>query len=72
MSSKKARRRSRRKVEEEERSHSRLNPATVFILGIAAAIVLTVLVAWGLRGSPGPGDPPRPGAVWSAEHGHWH
>ncbi len=72
MSSKKARRRNRRKVVEEERSRRKLNPVTVFLLGIAAAILIAALVAWGLGGPSGPGDPPRPGAVWSAEHGHWH
>ncbi len=72
MSSKKARRRNRQKVEEEERRRRKLNPATVFLLGIAAVVLLTALVAWGLGGPSGPGEPPWPGAVWSASHGHWH
>lgn len=68
MSSKKAR---RKKLEEEtqDRSRRRLSPATLFILGIGLAVLLTVV------GSVifGDGDePPFPGAVWSAQHGHWH
>lgn len=72
MSSKKARRRNRREVEEEERHSSKLNPTTVFLLGIAAAILITALLAWGLGGTSGPGEPPSPDAVWSVSHGHWH
>ena len=72
MSSKKARRRDRRKAEDEERGRRKVDPVTVFIVGIAAAIVLTVLVTWVLGGPSGPGDPPWPGATWSASHGHWH
>lgn len=71
MSSKKARRRARRKREREEQRRSKMNPATRFILGIALAIVLTLV--WGfVFGDFGPGEPPWPGAVWSPLHGHWH
>lgn len=68
MSSKKAR---RRKLEEQTQDRSRkgVSPATLFILGIGLAVVLTVVGAMIL----GDGDePPFPGAVWSAQHGHWH
>jgi len=51
-------------VEEEERHRSsKLNPTTVFLLGIAAAILLMALVAWGLGGPSGRGEPPSPDAV---------
>lgn len=68
MSSKKAR---RRKLQEQARDTGRkkLSPVTVFILGIGLALVLTVVGAlfFGVGGTP-----PGSGAVWSAEHGHWH
>ena len=68
MSSKKAR---RRRVQEETQEHSRkgLSPTTLFIIGIGLIIVLTVAgsVVFGDRE-----ERPWPGAVWSAEHGHWH
>ena len=68
MSSKKAR---RRKLEEQaqDASRTRLSPVTLFILGIGLALLLTVVgsVILGDRG-----EPPFPGAVWSAQHGHWH
>lgn len=72
MSSKKARRRKRRKKEKEERRGTKLNPAIVFMLGIAVAIVLTVVWVWVFGDPSGPGEPPWPGAVWSPSHGHWH
>lgn len=71
MSSKKARRRKRR---EEERKESRkgVNPALVFILAIGLAVLATVAVSVVFGDGSAPGDPPRPGAVWSEAHGHWH
>jgi hypothetical protein len=71
MSSKKARRRKRREKQEEERRKG-LSTATLFILGIGVALILTVVGGMVLGGDSGPGDPPRPGAVWSEAHGHWH
>jgi len=68
MSSKKAR---RRKVQEQALADNRkgLSPVTIFILGIGLALALVVggVVVFGDRE-----EPPYPGAVWSAEHGHWH
>ena len=68
MSSKKARRRKLRE-EAQDRSRRKLSPATLFILGIGLALVLTAvggLFFWDRD------TPPRPGLVWSEEHGHWH
>lgn len=69
MSSKKARRRKRQ--EQRQRPRKR-NPATLFILGIALALLLLAVGALVFGNRSGAGDPPWPGAVWSAEHGHWH
>ena len=71
MSSKKARRR-KRQEHKQDRRRSRLSPATVFILGIAMAVLLTVVGAVVFGDRSGRGEPPWPGAVWSAAHGHWH
>ena len=68
MSSKKAR---RRKLQEQtqDRSRGRVSPTTLFILAIGLAMVLTVVgsVVFGDRE-----ELPWPGAVWSAQHEHWH
>ena len=71
MSSKKARRKKRREREREERKKG-MNPALLFILAIGAAVLVTAAVSVTFGGSSAPGDPPRPGAVWSEAHGHWH
>lgn len=39
-------------------------------LGVIGVIVLLGIAAVLLRGEGSAS--PRPGAVWSAEHGHWH
>jgi hypothetical protein len=69
MSSKKVHRKKKQESKKEQRS--RWNPATLFLLFIVAAFLLMVVAGYFLR-DPGPGDPPRPGAVWSPEHQHWH
>lgn len=74
MSSKKEVRRKRRarKQEQEQKARSGRRTALLFALGIAAAILLT-LGGFALFGdSAGPGEPPRPGMVWSPAHDHWH
>ncbi len=68
MSSKKAR---RKKVQEQTQEQKRraLSPVTIFMLCIGLAMTLTVAasIVFGDRE-----EPPFPGAVWSAQHGHWH
>ncbi len=71
MSSKKARRK-KRQEQEQNRRRSGLSPATLFILGIGVAMLLTVVAAVVLVDRSDRGEPPWPGAVWSAAHGHWH
>lgn len=71
MSSKKALRRQQREAEKEQ-SRKGMNPALLFILAIGVAVLVTVVVAAVFGESSAPGDPPRPGAVWSEAHGHWH
>jgi hypothetical protein len=68
MSSKKARRRKLHE-EAEDRGRRSLTPTTLFILSIGLALALTVVVTvvFGDRE-----EPPWPGAVWSAQHDHWH
>lgn len=70
MSSKKQLRRKRQK-EEEERPRG-INPAILFIVGIAAVVLALVAGVALFGGESGPGDPPWPGAVWSSAHDHWH
>lgn len=72
MSSKKQARRRRREREKEEKRGSGRNPAVLFLLGISAAILVTLGAFMVFGGSSGPGDPPFPGAIWSAQHDHWH
>ena len=71
MSSKKARRRERRE-QNQVAARGRLSPATLFILSVGFAMLVTVLVAVVLTDRPDRGEPPFPGAVWSNAHGHWH
>jgi len=73
MSSKKARRKKRQQQEEDrDRSRRSLGPVTLFLLGIGVAVLLTAVASVVLVDRSGRGDPPWPGAVWSAAHGHWH
>jgi hypothetical protein len=74
MSSKKEVRRKRRerKQKQEQQGRSARNSALLFALGIGVAILLT-LGGFALFGDrAGPGEPPRPGMVWSPAHDHWH
>lgn len=71
MSSKKALRRKQRKEETEDGKRG-VSPVTFFIVGIGLAVLVTLAVSLFLGGGSGPGDPPWPGATWSAAHGHWH
>lgn len=71
MSSKKARRRERQE-QDQDRRRSRLSPVTLFILGIGVVVLVTVVGALVFGDPSGRPGPPRPGAVWSAAHGHWH
>lgn len=66
MSTKKALRQKKRQMKEERRG--KWNPATVFLLLIAGALLTFVLVGYFTADS----EPPRPGEVWSPEHQHWH
>lgn len=72
MSSKKARRRKRQANQEKEGGRGKLNSANIFILVMGLALVVIIVGAVVLGGSGATGDPPWPGAVWSASHGHWH
>ncbi len=72
MSSKKARRRARQEQEQEQTRKGKLSPVTLFILGIGAALLITVGGAVLLVDRADRGDAPWPGAVWSEAHGHWH
>lgn len=70
MSSKKKLRQKRREQNATQRRKG-IDPGVAFIL-ITAALVVVIGVVAALVGGPERGTPPRPGAVWSAEHGHWH
>jgi hypothetical protein len=67
MSSKKQLRRERQ--QQKGTTKPRLNPVSIFLLSIAA-LLLVVGVIGSLRGSSR--EPPWPGAMWSEAHGHWH
>ncbi|MGI9625707.1 MAG: hypothetical protein ACR2QM_02625 [Longimicrobiales bacterium] len=69
MSSKKARRK-KRQEQTQKSSKKGINPVTLFILGVGLALALTLVVGVMFRGDRG--EPPRPGMVWSNQHGHWH
>ena len=71
MSSKKARRR-KRQESKEDRRRGRLSPATVFILCIGMAVLLTIVGAVVFGDRSDRGARPWPGAVWSTAHEHWH
>ena len=71
MSSKKARRRERQE-QNQDSGRRKLSPVTLFILSIGLAVLVTVVVAVVFGDRSAPGRPPRPGATWSAAHGHWH
>lgn len=71
MSSKKQLRRKRREARAEAARKQRVNPATMFLVVVLSLIVILGVVAV-LSNREDVGPPPWPGAVWSAEHGHWH
>jgi len=67
MSSKKQIRRQRQEAKQKNRG--KVNPAVAFIAIVFVALVALAVVAYFVDARP---EPPRPGAVWSPEHGHWH
>jgi len=71
MSSKKARRRERQE-KSQDTERTRISPVTLFLLSIGVVLLLTVGVTVVLGDRSDRGDPPWPGAVWSAAHEHWH
>lgn len=71
MSSKKARRRKRHE-QNQDSTRSGLSPVALFMLIIGLALLGTVVVAVVFGDGSSRGEPPRPGAVWSSAHGHWH
>jgi hypothetical protein len=70
MSSKKQIRRQQRERSEEVKKRSRLNPATLFIFGVVAAVLVMGVFAFFFQSDAN--RPPWPGAVWSPQHNHWH
>ena len=68
MSSKKQRRRER-KVQKDTTSKPRFSPVSIFLLSIAALLIVVVVIG-SLTGTNS--EPPWPGAIWSEAHGHWH
>lgn len=71
MSSKKARRRARQEQSQKGRRKG-FSPATLFMLSIGLVIAVIVAATVVLGNGSDRGEPPRPGAVWSAAHQHWH
>lgn len=47
-------------------------PMRYYVLGIAAAAVVALLVLRNTGGTDRPAGTAPPGKVWSVEHGHWH
>jgi hypothetical protein len=70
MSTKKQIRRERREKTEQGKQGRKVNPATVFMVGIVAAVVVLGVFAFFFQDESN--RPPWPGAVWSPEHNHWH
>jgi hypothetical protein len=70
MSSKKQLRRERREKTEQVKQRSKVNPATVFMIGVVAAVLVMGVFAFFFQSDTN--RPPFPGAVWSPEHNHWH
>lgn len=71
MSSKKARRRERQ-ARKSDNARRGPTPVTLFIVAVGVAVLLTVGASVLLTDRSGQGEPPWPGAVWSAAHDHWH
>jgi hypothetical protein len=69
MSTKKQLRRERREKSEQVKQR-KMNPATLFMIGIVAAVVVMGVFAFFFQSDTN--RPPFPGAVWSPEHNHWH
>ena len=67
MSTKKQRRRERPR--QKGTTKARLSPVSIFVLSIAA-LLLVVGVIGSLLGNNR--EPPWPGAIWSEAHGHYH
>lgn len=72
MSSKKARRKQRREQNQEQAGRRSFSPVTIFLIGIGVALLLIVAASVAFSDRSSEGDPPFPGAVWSAAHDHWH
>jgi hypothetical protein len=69
VSSKKQLRRARQAKEQEEKKR-KVNPVWLFLVSIAALVVVAGVVTFFFGADHGP--PPWPGAVWSPLHNHWH
>jgi len=73
MSSKKSVRKQKKEAAQAQAaSKGSRDPSRRLLVYVGLALVLIVGVAYFLRGTNSPGDPPWPGAVWSQAHGHWH
>lgn len=71
MSSRGKARRHERKAQQAAARRDARKGVRVLTMLVAAAVVLVAIAAVVFRDGSRP-PPPRPGAVWSAEHGHWH